>query len=120
SGASRPPIPCRSRPIGSSIWRRCGSTNDGGRAMTTELLFREDAYCRSATARVTAVDERGVQLDRTIFYPQGGGQVGDTGLLVRASGERMAVADTRKGDALDSVLHILSPDSAAPELGAPV
>ncbi len=71
--------------------------------MPTELLFRDDAYLREATARVTGIDERGVVLDRTIFYPQGGGQVGDTGVLVRESGEAVAVADTRKGDELDSV-----------------
>ena len=56
--------------------------------MTTELLFRDDAYLRTATARVVAVDERGIELDRTVFYPHGGGQVGDTGVLLRANGER--------------------------------
>ena len=85
--------------------------------MATELLFRDDAYLRSATARVTAVTPQGVELDRTIFYAQSGGQAGDTGHLVRASGERLAVADTRKGEALDSVVHILAPGSAAPEVG---
>ena len=71
--------------------------------MTTELLFRDDAYLRSATARVVAVGERGIELDRTVFYPQGGGQMGDTGVLLRANGETIAIADTRKGDAFDSV-----------------
>jgi Ser-tRNA(Ala) deacylase AlaX len=64
--------------------------------MTTELLFRDDAYLRTASARVVAVHERGIELDRTIFYPQGGGQVGDSGTLVRANGERIGIADTRK------------------------
>ena len=41
--------------------------------MPTELLFRDDAYLRESTATVTGIDERGVVLDRTIFYPQGGG-----------------------------------------------
>src|SRR5207248_3220712 len=40
----------------------------------TELVFRDDAYVRSCAARVTAVDERGIRLDRTVFYPTGGGQ----------------------------------------------
>src|SRR6187401_4677 len=52
-----------------------------GKPMTTELLFRDDAYLRTASARVVAVHERGIELDRTIFYPQGGGQVGDSGTL---------------------------------------
>ena len=77
--------------------------------MPTELLFRDDAYLREATARVIGIDERGVVLDRTIFYPQGGGQVGDTGALVREDGAVVAVTDTRKGDAQDSVVHVVSP-----------
>jgi misacylated tRNA(Ala) deacylase len=85
--------------------------------MTTELLYRDDAYLKTATARVIAVDERGIELDRTIFYPQGGGQVGDTGVLMRAGGERIAVADTRKGDALDRVLHVPAPAAPRPEIG---
>ncbi len=76
--------------------------------MPTELLFRDDAYLREATATVTGIDERGVVLDRTLFYPQGGGQVGDTGALVRASGDLVAVTDTRKGDAHDSVVHVVA------------
>ena len=71
--------------------------------MTTELLFREDAYLKTAGARILAVDERGIELDRTIFYPLGGGQAGDTGALLRANGERIPITDTRKGEAIDSV-----------------
>jgi misacylated tRNA(Ala) deacylase len=82
--------------------------------MTTELLFRKDAYLKTATARVVAVSERGIELDRTIFYPQGGGQMGDTGALVRDSGERIAVADTRKGESPDSVLHVVAAGTAMP------
>jgi misacylated tRNA(Ala) deacylase len=74
--------------------------------MTTELLFREDAYLRSATARVVAVSERGIELDRTVFYPQGGGQAGDTGRLLRAQGEPVVIVDTRKGEGPDRVLHL--------------
>jgi misacylated tRNA(Ala) deacylase len=85
--------------------------------MTTELLFRDDAYLKTASARVVAVHERGIELDRTIFYPMGGGQIGDTGALVRASGERISIADTRKGDTIDSVLHVPAPGTPRPELG---
>jgi len=88
--------------------------------MTTELLFREDAYLKTASARVLAVDERGIELDRTIFYPLGGGQVGDTGALLRANGERIPITDTRKGEAIDSVLHLPAPAMQRPEPGETV
>jgi misacylated tRNA(Ala) deacylase len=85
--------------------------------MSTELLFRNDAYLKSATAQVLAVHERGIEFDRTIFYPIGGGQAGDTGFLLRANGERIAIADTRKSDAIDRVLHIPAPGMPQPEPG---
>ena len=88
--------------------------------MTTEMLFRDDAYLRTATARVLAVGERGIELDRTIFYPQGGGQMGDTGRLLRAPGEAIAIADTRKGDTPERVLHVPAPGSPLPQPGETV
>jgi misacylated tRNA(Ala) deacylase len=88
--------------------------------MPTELIFRFDAYLTSASATVTALGERGVELDRTIFYPQGGGQAGDTGTLVRANGERVGVIDTRKGEAQDSVTHVLAPGSPRLDVGEPL
>jgi misacylated tRNA(Ala) deacylase len=88
--------------------------------MTPELLFRDDAYLRTARGRVVAVDERGIALDRTIFYPQGGGQQGDSGVLVRADGTRIAIADTRKGDAPDTVIHVAAPGAPRPDVGEEV
>jgi misacylated tRNA(Ala) deacylase len=73
----------------------------------TDLLFRDDAYLQTATATVVGIHDRGVELDRTIFYPLGGGQPGDTGFLTRAGGERISITDTRKGPTPDSVLHSL-------------
>jgi misacylated tRNA(Ala) deacylase len=88
--------------------------------MPTELLFRDDAYLRAATARVVAARDGQVELDRTIFYPLGGGQPGDTGFLIRESGERIAIADTRKGETPGSVAHFLPAGSALPEAGESV
>ena len=88
--------------------------------MTTELLFREEAYLRTATARVLAVSERGIELDRTVFYPQGGGQAGDSGKLLRASGEAVAIIDTRKGETPDRVVHVPAPGSPALQPGETV
>jgi misacylated tRNA(Ala) deacylase len=66
---------------------------------------------------VLAIGERGIELDRTIFYPLGGGQPGDTGALVRADGARVAIVDTRKGEAPDSVLHVPAAGAALPDVG---
>jgi misacylated tRNA(Ala) deacylase len=86
--------------------------------MMSELLFRDDAYLRAAGgAHVVAVHERGIELDRTLFYPQGGGQMGDTGVLRRENGQRIVIADTRKGDAIDSVFHVPAPEMPRPEVG---
>jgi misacylated tRNA(Ala) deacylase len=83
----------------------------------TELFFRDDGYLRSCSARVMLADERGVRLDRTVFYPMGGGQPGDTGVLRLASGRAMTIVDTIKGGAADEVIHFPTPGSALPEPG---
>ena len=62
----------------------------------TEELFREDATLLACEATVLSLDEEGLVLDRTVFYPLGGGQAGDTGWLVAPDGSRLAIADTRK------------------------
>ena len=69
----------------------------------TEELFREDATLMQVEATVLAVDESGVLLDRTVFYPLGGGQAGDSGVLRLADGFECIIADTRKGAAVDGV-----------------
>jgi misacylated tRNA(Ala) deacylase len=83
----------------------------------TELLFRDNGYLRSCDARVTAADPRGIKLDRTVFYPVGGGQPGDTGLLRLSSGQSIAIIETLKGDLPDEVIHVPTPGSALPEPG---
>ncbi|MBV9316352.1 MAG: alanyl-tRNA editing protein [Gammaproteobacteria bacterium] len=88
--------------------------------MATEMLFRDDAYLRSASARVLAVTERGIELDRTVFYPLGGGQAGDTGRLLRAEGDAVAIIDTRKADTPDRVVHVPAPGSPLPQPGETV
>ena len=83
-----------------------------------EELFRQDAYIREADAIVTAAEERGVLLDRSIFYPTGGGQPGDTGIL-RWDGGEAKIVDTVKADGGD-VLHVLAPDAPRPDVGTKV
>ena len=79
----------------------------------TDELFREDAGLDACDAHVTVVDERGVQLDRTVFYPQGGGQAGDRGEIVLADGRRLEIADTRKGAAPGEIVHLPAPGQEA-------
>ena len=75
----------------------------------TEELFRDDATLLACEATLTAVTEAGIELDRTVFYPQGGGQAGDAGVLRRADGAELAIFDTRKGAAPGQILHVVAP-----------
>ena len=84
----------------------------------TELLFRDDGYLRNCNARVVEADPRGIRLDRTVFYPVGGGQPGDTGVLRLGSGHAIAILDTLKADQPDEVIHVPAPGSALPRAGA--
>jgi len=77
----------------------------------TEDLFRADAYLRQCEARIVRIDESGIVLERTVFYPLGGGQAGDSGELVTANGVNLLIVDTRKakdaeGRPTDDILHI--------------
>ncbi len=78
----------------------------------TEELFREDAALLQCTATVVAVHAAGVVLDRTVFYPLGGGQAGDAGTLVAPDGTRLDVVDTRKHpDAPGVIVHVPAADA---------
>lgn len=85
----------------------------------TEELFREDVYLRRCEARVTAATADGIGLDRTVFYPMGGGQPGDTGMFRLPNGTQIVITDTRKGEAGD-ILHIPAPGTALPPIGTAV
>jgi misacylated tRNA(Ala) deacylase len=78
----------------------------------TELLFRDDAYATGFDAVVTGAAPGRVVLDRTLFYPEGGGQPGDTGMLMLPDGRELKVADTRKGGQPGEVAHVLAAAAA--------
>jgi misacylated tRNA(Ala) deacylase len=81
----------------------------------TDLAYLRDAYLRSDDVAVIAADGGRVAVDRTIFYPTGGGQPHDTGSLTWAS-ESAEVVDVRK----DGALVWLTLEGAVPAVGATV
>lgn len=82
-----------------------------------ELVFREDAYARNCEAEVVSADgQSGIRLSRSVFYPMGGGQPGDTGRLVWSGGET-PVVDTRKSDDGQGCLLIPGDGATLPRPG---
>ncbi|MDH3450972.1 MAG: alanine--tRNA ligase-related protein, partial [Gammaproteobacteria bacterium] len=84
----------------------------------TEELFREDGYLRECTAEVQRVEGQGVVLERTVFYCMGGGQPGDTGVLIGGDGSKVTVVDTRKDRESGDILHLLGEGDAPPAVGS--
>jgi misacylated tRNA(Ala) deacylase len=84
----------------------------------TEILFRDDSYLKECAATVLAVDAEAVILDRTVFYPMGGGQPGDSG-QINWEGGSAVVTDARHGDG-GAIRHLLEPGSTLPDIGATV
>jgi len=76
----------------------------------TEAIFRDDPYRRETPAAIVRADEGGIVLDRTVFYPRGGGQAGDAGEIVRGDGGIISIVDTVKGGPPDEILHVPAPD----------
>ena len=86
----------------------------------TEKLYQEDPYLKECTATVTGVADHGVILDRSVFYCQGGGQPGDTGVLVLSDGSSKRVVNTIVQRETGAQLHVLDEEEALPELGMEV
>ena len=89
--------------------------------MTTELLFRDDAYLKTTQARVLGINDRnGIILDRTVFYATGGGQPGDVGVLVSANGTHTKIATTVYGEDKTQIIHVPAEGQPLPEIGSDV
>lgn len=87
--------------------------------MTTELLFRAEPYLQAADARIIAhTSEGGLVVDRSVFYPTGGGQPGDSG-VIDWDGGRVPIATTLKVDG-GGVALIPAEPLPMPPVGAPV
>lgn len=82
----------------------------------TELLYQTDSYLRAFTATVTGLDleNHAVILDRTAFYPGGGGQPYDSGWLKFNGGAYPLIRPRKAGE---DVLHILEASAPLPTLG---
>src|ERR1700752_3646357 len=83
------------------------------------LRFRDDAYVRQCRAVVMRADERGIQLDATAFYPTGGGQPGDAGVLRSSAGD-IVIVNTVKGEQAETVIHVPAAGSRTPAIGESV
>jgi misacylated tRNA(Ala) deacylase len=91
--------------------------------MSTECLFREDAYLTSCTAAVVGLtDQGGIVLDRTVLYAVSGGQPADRGTLKTDSGAAIALANAVYTDPAKTVIAHLPAEAAGPRpaVGAPV
>lgn len=86
--------------------------------MPTTLLFRDDAYLKETEATVLGINERGgILLDRTVFYATGGGQPGDAGELVTASGQTIPIATTVYGTDKSEIVHVPAEGATLPAPG---
>ena len=75
--------------------------------MNTYNLFQEDAYQINCEATVLEANQESIILDRTVFYPLGGGQPGDTGALEDRYGNKVTIVDTRKSKEYPGcILHL--------------
>jgi misacylated tRNA(Ala) deacylase len=84
-----------------------------------ELTFRDDPYARSCEAEVLSAAPDGIRLSRSVFYPMGGGQPGDTGRLAWDGGS-CPIDDARKSDDGREVVLIPGGDAALPAAGTRV
>lgn len=81
--------------------------------MTSQALFQGEPYLKVCEARILECAAQGLVLDRTVFYPLGGGQPGDSGWLRTSDGRSARIIDTRKGEG-GRILHV--PGSTAHDL----
>lgn len=86
----------------------------------TDELFRRDGYLKECSAVVVAVHDGVIVTDQTVFYPEGGGQPGDTGSIMDADGREFVVTDTQKDAETGEQQHRVANDVDLPAVGETV
>jgi misacylated tRNA(Ala) deacylase len=90
--------------------------------MPTDCLFRDDSYLRDCDATIVAITDRGLVLDRTVFYASSGGQPGDRGVFRTEGGSTIPVdsavfTDEAKSEIAHVLPATLPADAARPQPG---
>jgi misacylated tRNA(Ala) deacylase len=83
----------------------------------TELLYYQDVNLEHCDALIVEFDKEGIVLDRTVFYPVGGGQPGDCGVLRLTDGSEIAIETTRRRKDDGAVLHVPAAGAVLPDIG---
>ncbi len=84
----------------------------------TQELFSEDSYAKTCEAEVSQLNDLGgIILDRTVFYPAGGGQPGDTGKLLRADGGEIPINTTVYEPGRGAIVHVPAQGAVLPQAG---
>ena len=87
----------------------------------TKELFRDNSYAKSCEATVVAINDLGgIILDRTVFYPSGGGQPGDSGKLKRPDGAHTGIATTVYEKDRSAIVHVPAEGEVPPTVGETV
>ena len=83
----------------------------------TELLYYQDVNLGNCDALIVDLNEEGIVLDRSVFYPVGGGQPGDSGVLRLSDGSEIAIETTRRRKDDGAVLHVPAAGVSLPDIG---
>ena len=85
--------------------------------MTTEKYYQHDVDCRELNGRIEAIQNDGkstrIIMDRTVFFPTGGGQPCDTGTIVTPDGTSVSVIDVQEDKNTGIISHTIDGDSSA-------
>jgi misacylated tRNA(Ala) deacylase len=76
----------------------------------TDTIYQKDSYLKEIDAKIIKAEGKSIQLDKTIFYPTGGGQPGDTGIL-RRDGKDFKVINTKKAGS--EIIHEVDSEGMA-------